>query len=399
MVFAIMAMAARAEPNVLEQLGNAVKGGTAALDLRYRFEMVDQDGFNDTAKASLLRTRLTLESAKAGPLSALLEIDDVSSVGREDYNSTENGKTRFPVIADPEGTEVNQAWLRYSNEHLDATFGRQRIVLDKGRFIGAKPWRQNEQTYDAARLQWQIGPGVGIDASYVKQVNRVFGPTNGSNPANWYGDSGFLRASYDLADGHEVTAFAYLVDVDPQSEFSAAQTVSNSSDTFGAAYAGEFSGLSVLARLATQTNAGGSEVDYRAPYYVVELGAPLGQIRLRVVYEVLGADNGVGFGTPLANGQAYQGWADMFLATPGDGIKDAWVSLDSTLGPLALTARYHDFSAESSGVRFGREIDLQARWVINDWFTATAKAAVFNSDSPARFADTIKAWLTLQLRL
>ena len=382
-----------------EQVAAAVSAGTVALDLRYRYEYVDEEGFEDPAKASLMRTRLTLTSGDLGSLAALFELDNISSIGAEDYNSTENGKTRYPTIADPEGTEVNRAWLRYSNKELDVTVGRQRIVLDRGRFIGIKPWRQNEQTYDAARLQWQARPGFAIDASYVAQVNRVFGPADGSNPADWHGDSTFLRMRYKLADDHELAGFAYLLDVGAQSDFGAAKTVNNASNTFGVAYSGAFSDLDVLARLATQKNAGDSELDYQAPYYVVEVAAPLGDMTLRAAYEVLGADNGVGFGTPLANGHGHQGWADKFLATPGDGLKDAWVSLEGKLGPLALTARYHDFRAESSSVSFGSEIDLQAQWVANDWLTVTAKAAAFNTDTPGRYPDTTKAWLILQVRL
>ena len=131
----------------------------------------------------------------------------------------------------------------------------------------------------------------------------------------------------------------------------------------------------------------------------MELAAPVGAMTLRAAYEGLGADNGVGFATPLANGHRYQGWADKFLATPGDGIEDAWVSLEGKLGPLGLTARYHDFRAESSSVRFGNEVDLQAQWVINSRFTATAKAAFFSTDAPDRYPDTTKAWLMLQFRI
>ncbi|MFT4873210.1 alginate export family protein [Congregibacter sp.] len=397
--FGFLAVAARAEVSIGEQLATAVSDGSIALDLRYRYENVDQDGFDDAAQASLLRTRLTLASGRLGPVSGLLEIDDVSSIGSEDYNSTENGKPQYPTIAGPQGTEFNQAWLRYSTGDLDATLGRQRIVLDRGRFVGAKPWQQNEQTYDAVRLTWKVRPGFAIDASYVNQVSRVFGPSDGIDPADWHGDSTFLRMSYDLADGHELVGFAYLLDVAAQSDFSAAKTGNNSSDTFGVAYSGAFSGLKVLARLATQEDSGASELDYRAPYYIIEMAAPLGDMRLKAAYEVLGADNGVGFGTPLANGHGHQGWADKFLATPGDGVKDAWVSLEGKLGPLALTARYHDFSAESSSVSFGTEIDLQAQWVINDWLTATAKAAVFEADAPGRYPDTAKVWLMLRIRL
>ncbi|WOJ94428.1 alginate export family protein [Congregibacter variabilis] len=395
----LLAVTVRADVSLSEQLTSAVSDSSIALDLRYRYEMVDEDGFDDPAKASLLRSRVTFESGKVGRLSALLQIDDVRSLGSEDYNSTENGKVQYPTIADPEGTEFNQAWLRYSADDLKATLGRQRILLDRGRFIGAKPWRQNAQTYDALRLQWDASADFSIDASYVTQVSRVFGPADGSNPADWHGDSTFVRMSYDFADGHELVGFAYLLDVAAQSDFSAAKTVNNSSNTFGVAYSGVFSGLNILARLATQEDSGASELDYRAPYYIIEMAAPLGDMALKAAYEVLGADNGVGFGTRLANGHGHQGWADKFLATPGDGIKDAWVSLAGNLGPLALTARYHDFRAESSSVNFGSEIDLQAQWQINAWLTATAKAAVFETEAPDRYPDTKKAWLALQIRL
>lgn len=392
--------AVRAQPNEENQLANALSEGSLALDLRYRYENVDEQSFDNSAEASLLRTRLTLQSGSIGRMSALLEVDDVRSVGTEDYNSTENGKIEFPTIADPEGTEVNQAFLRFGAENADATLGRQRILLDQGRFIGAKPWRQNEQTYDAVRLEWRAKPGLAIDASYVKQVNRVFGPADGSNPADWHGDSTFLRASYDISEEHSVVGFAYLLDVDPQMGFTAGKTVNNASDTVGLTYRGVFSGVKVLARYATQTESGASELDYQASYYVIELDAPVGGgMRLKAAHEVLGADNGVGFGTPLANGHRYQGWADKFLATPGDGLSDTWVSLDGNVGPLALTARYHDFNAEASSGSFGTEIDLQARWVINKWLTATAKAAVFETDNPGRYPDTTKAWLMFQIRL
>jgi hypothetical protein len=114
---------------------------------------------------------------------------------------------------------------------------------------------------------------------------------------------------------------------------------------------------------------------------------------------VLGSDNGVGFATPFNNGHRYQGWADKFLRTPDDGIRDSWVSVDGRLGDVALTARYHDFRAEASDTRFGKEIDLQAQWTLNKYLTATLKAAVFNSDAPERYADTTKTWLMLQLHL
>jgi hypothetical protein len=60
---------------------------------------------------------------------------------------------------------------------------------------------------------------------------------------------------------------------------------------------------------------------------------------------------------------------------------------------------YHNFEAESSSSKFGKEIDLVATWIVNKQFNLQAKYADFKSDDSSRFADTKKGWLTLQLKL
>lgn len=297
---------------------------------------MEDDAFYKRARASLLRSRLTLKSAKASGFSAMLQIDNVTGIGSSNYNSTENGSTDYPTIADPEGTEINQAALTYSFGESRASLGRQRILLGDMRFVGSKPWRNNEQTYDGLRLQWQPTPRLNIDASYVNQVNRIFGPEDGSNPADWYGDNVFFRSEYRFAKDHKLIGFAHRVDVEEQAGFSPGQTVNNSSDTVGVEYRGTFSEATLRASVATQRDGGGSELSYRAPYYVVEVHAPWRRVTFKAAYEVLGADNGVGLSTPLTNGHRHQGWADKFLATPFDGIEDAWLSVDGSLGALAL---------------------------------------------------------------
>ena len=390
---------ANAQGETNGSLGTAIREGSANLDLRYRYEYVDDNNFDKRARASLLRSRLSLRSAPIAGFSALLEIDNVTSIGVDDYNSTENGKPEFPTVSDPEGTEINQAWLGYSDDKLSATAGRQRILLGEMRFVGAKPWRNNEQTYDGARLQWSGLPALSVDASYVYQVNRAFGPADGANPADWRGDSFFLRSEYRLTPAHTLSAFAYWLDVDEQRGFDPGKTSNNSSDSYGVEYRGTFAELDLRASWAWQTDAGKSELDYQAQYYVVELGTRQFGLDIKTAYEVLAANNGVGFATPLANGHRYQGWADKFLATPQDGIKDAWISASGKLGPVALTGRYHDFRAESSGVHFGTEIDLQAGWAVTKNLTATFKAALFDSRTPTRYPDTNKFWLMLQFKL
>ena len=368
-----------------DALSNAVKEGKASLDFRYRFEYVDQDGIDEEAEASTIRSRLTLESGKIGGFKILLEADDVTSVGPNDYNSTENGKTEYPVVADPEGTELNQAWLSYQGESLTTHAGRQRINHGNQRFVGGVAWRQNEQTFDGGRIQWRGIENLNLDVGYVYNVNRIFGPDDGVNPADLEGDVFLLRADYALTDNHRLTGFGYFLDIDGQGGFAAGKTVNNSSDTFGIEYAGKFDWLSVNASWATQQEAGDSELDYEADYYQVELGAKFQGVKLKAGYEVLASDNGVGFATPLATLHKFQGWADKFLSTPGDGIEDAYLSVGGKLGPVNLMAVYHDFQAESSSTDFGTELDLIATWKVNKQFSVQAKYAAFDTDDSSRY--------------
>ncbi len=400
-----VALQSQAQDSWSEALSKAVQDGKASVDFRYRYEYVDEDpvtgkpDFDDEAEASLIRSRLTLESGAINGFHILLEADDVTSVGPNDYNSTENGKTEYPVVADPEGTDLNQAWINYQGDGFSAKAGRQRINLGDQRFVGGVAWRQNEQTFDGGRVQWAPMDQLKIDVSYIYNVNLIFGPDDGANPAELEGDNFFVRADYKLNENHTVTGFGIFLDFDEQGQYAAGKTVNNSSDSYGIEYAGKFNWLSVNAAWATQSEAGDSELDYDADYYKVELGAAWSGIKFKAGYEVLAADNGVGFATPLATAHKFQGWADKFLATPGDGIEDAYASIGGKLGPVNVMAVYHDFQAEDSSADFGTEFNAIATWPVNKQFTLQAKYASFDSDDTDRYADTEKLWLTVQLKL
>jgi hypothetical protein len=174
--------AAQAEDTWGDSLSTAVSDGKASLDFRYRFENVDQDGIKKDATANTLRSRITLETAPLSGFSALIEMDDVTAIGSDDYNSTSNGKTQYPVIADPEGTDINQGYFKYAGEEFAGILGRQRINHGNQRFIGGVSWRQNEQTYDSLRGTWSPIEILKLDLSYVNNVSRIFGPDDGAQP-------------------------------------------------------------------------------------------------------------------------------------------------------------------------------------------------------------------------
>ncbi|MBX9756531.1 MAG: alginate export family protein, partial [Pseudomonadaceae bacterium] len=187
-----------------ENFSNIFTQGTPILDARYRYEYVDQNAAKgkaalDQADAQTLRTRLGFQTGKWYGLSSLVEADNVARIGNESFNSTRNGQKEYSVVADPDGTEINQALLRYDHQYGSAVAGRQRINLDNQRFIGSVAWRQNEQTYDGGLLQLKPIAGLTLTTAYIDQINTIWGPENGkydnkTNPANIDGHSQLFNA-------------------------------------------------------------------------------------------------------------------------------------------------------------------------------------------------------------
>lgn len=224
-------IALTAAPAAGEGLETLVSDGKAALDLRYRYESVEQDDKPSTAGANTLRLRLNLASGVVNGFSAFAEFDHVQVIGTEHHDDTRNGLTNYPVVADPEGTDLNQAWLQYAGpKGTLLRLGRQRIVLDSERFIGGVAWRQNEQTYDAFRIETKALPGAIVNYAYVDQVHRVFGPDSGTPPASLDGTSHLLNVKLTSLPVGAITVYGYHLDFDDAPQLS--------SDTFGARYDG-----------------------------------------------------------------------------------------------------------------------------------------------------------------
>jgi len=145
-------------------------------DARLRYELVDQDGLSRNAGAVTLRLRPGV-IASAGEWSALVE-GETNIVLVDQYNDGLNGRVGYPLVADPANAEINRAQIRYAGRNgLGLTAGRQRIELADQRFVGPAPWRQNEQTFDAVRLQWGKPRGLrpGRCATWGNGVHGSFG--------------------------------------------------------------------------------------------------------------------------------------------------------------------------------------------------------------------------------
>ena len=364
-------------------------GGSASTAFRYRYEAVDQDGTDKKANASTLKSRLTWTSATYKGFKTVFEVDNVSVIGGENYKTPTNGMSAYPVVADPKGTDANQAYINYQGSDVHATLGRQRILHGGQRFVGGVGWRQNEQTFDALRLTLPDFHSVKIDYSYIWNVNRIFGPVDSAGQAKqWGSDSHSLLASFTPAKGQSVTAFAYLLDFD--------NNAANSTSTYGFDYKAKLGIAKIAASVAKQSDYGDNSASFDTDYLMAEVTVPVDAFKLSLGYELLGGDNGVGFKTPLATLHKFQGWADKFLGTPGTGLEDVYLKVAGKLGTVPVAIFYHQFSADEGGGDLGSEVDIVGTYKINKHTSVQAKYASYSADGHA--SDTDKLWLTLNVK-
>lgn len=371
-------------------IGEAVAGGKTALGFRYRLETVSQDGIEKDALASTARARLTWNSAESGSLSFGVETDYSLILGIEDFNSTTNHKTHYPTVADPDGFDLNQAFVKFRQDDVTVTLGRQRINHGSQRFMGGVAYRNNEQTYDGLRLQTAAG-ALNLDYAYIHNINRIFGPDDGAQPGDWYGNSHALRASIEAAPGHTLAGYAYLWDLEN------ANGPRNANSTYGLEYVAAFDPLTVTAMVSNQSDYGDNPVAYDAVHYLIQGDLKLDAIHLTAAYEVVGSDDGAAqFRFPAATLHKFQGWTDKFLIAPDTGVRDTWVGVSGKVGGATVTGVFHHFQADSGGADYGQELGLSVTYPLRDNLGLLFKIAHYSADEFA--TDTTKAWLMFDWR-
>lgn len=369
--------------------------GKASIDMRLRSETVDQDGFAENAHALTLRTRAGYETGAWRGFRALIEAENLLALDRR-YNSSTNGRTDLPAVADPQATELNRAQVSWTGAQADVTVGRQRIALANARYVANVPFRQNEQTFDAVKLGIRPASGVAFTYAYIDHVRRVFGPD--SAQGDWSSDSHVLHAEAKTPAG-QLTGYGYLLDLPGAAAQSGA--------TWGARLSGsrplaQGLALTYVAEIARQTDYGSAVGDFSVGFVDFAAGLRRGELWASVGVERLDGDGRRGFQTPLATLHAFQGWADVFLNTPGSGVRDVNLRAGHTLRlansmPVRLQTAIHDFRDDDGSARYGRELDLLANVAVNRNVGFEAKVAFFDGAQP-QFADRTKLWLSFEVR-
>ena len=375
-------------------------------DMRYRYEHVEQDNLTEDADASTLRAKIGYKTDQAHDFQGLIEFEGVGNVGDEDYNNGVNGKTSLPVIADPDGVEMNQLWLSYAGiPDTTIKIGRQGINIDNQRFVGTVGWRQNDQTFDSVILSNSSIPNLDLLYGHVRNVNRIFG--NDHPLGDLDTESHIAHAAYKATDWLTITGYGYWLDIDLAAALS--------SRTYGLRLNGSTPvnqdwTFFYEAEAAEQDDHGNNPANYDASYFHVSPGLKWNNWVFQAGFESLEGNGTNAFQTPLATLHKFNGWADRFLSTPVNGLEDMYGkvsykfnNIHPRIDSTAFTGVYHDFESENGSTDYGDEWDLQLTRPINldnqgwsEGASVTLKYADYDADNFS--TDTSKWWVVFAVK-
>ena len=387
--------------DINENIENALKFGQAdakygqiKFDLRYRYENVNTEGPNAkgttsrTANGDTVRLRIGYLTPKFVGFQAYTEYEGNQDVFSNSYNSTRNGKTQYDVIADPQQHELNQFWFTYSGlADTEFKVGRQRIKIDNDRFIGNVGWRQMEQTFDAVTVTNKSLANTTFKAGYIINTQDIFSKQNDMNTQ-------FVNLAYDFQRIGKLTGYTYLIDYQESHKLN-----SNSNQTYGFRFNGGFNiddtfRALYTAEYAWQKDYRNNPFSYEVDYINVMGGVSAYGFTLKAAMEQLGGQDGKGFDTPLATKHAFQGWADVFLATPADGIRDMNVSLSKKVMGVKVMGVYHNFDDDTGKTDYGQEFDLVVVKKFGKHYSLLGKYAYYDAENHSLITqDTQKIWV------
>lgn len=349
----------------------------AENDIEHEFDWGSRSRYadiagDDSGKAASVLLRLTLESHWTSTLTSTLELDHVSSFFK-DHHSDGVRFNHQPLVPDPPGTEINQAFMAAELNNLSITLGRQRINFDNQRFIGGNGFWQNEQTFDALLGKMSLLSNSTFTYSYLINANRIFGDEGGKRltdddtvyggepgvrPINFWGDhkhrSHLARLEWNEWDYTRIVAYAYAIDN--------RDMPSASNDTLGVSYTRRYKAGAIKYRAQLETAIQKRPDIIDSPdlaYYLADMGIGVGAYEVTGRYEVLGGKNAVSFVTPLGSLHNFSGWADEVINLTSDGLRDFSVGLHWRSSPFRIEAHYHLFNKYQGGdALVGTEWDL-----------------------------------------
>lgn len=435
-----------------ETLLDAIKQGKPMTNFRLRYENLNQEAYQsttpnanklDTGEAFTLRSLIGWQTAPFKDLSFAAQLTDVHEFNN-DFNDRRNnvaepGKSVYPNIVDPGYTDVNQLYIDWTGiQDTKLRLGRQQLNLDNVRFIGDIGFRQNMQVFDGISVLNKSIVDVEIFAAHFSKVRQITTKLRDGN-------IDIVNAKYKISPTESLIGYGYFVDVEnlgqnggnPAAIATAAQggnglggssdapvSATNinptqtdaSSKTFGVRLDGAHKVNDDWKVLYTAEYA--KQNDYRsgnplidAHYFKLGGGVAYGVWSVRLDHEKLSSNDGkYAFQTPLGTNHLFQGWADVFLTTPRQGMEDTFISIAGNIAKTKLQAEYHVFKSDEKyqslngrlADKYGTELDLSVSYSFSKELLGKVEYARFNESdvygttlqNAARKGDKEIIWVT-----
>lgn len=367
---------------------DALTAGKVSFSARARYESVQQDNALKDADAYTIRTTLGYKTAAFHGFSGFVEAENVSELGSGDFNDKVNGDVRYSVVADPDDTEINQAYLQYNGFDSEFKFGRQELTYRAApfhRFVGNVLWRQNHQSFDALTLSNTSVANSTFNYAYIDKVHTILGGVD-------HMDSHLFNAQYSGLMIGKLEGYGYFLDYnEPAKKASSSQTLGlrlSGAQDINADWT-----VIYTAEYANQSDYKDGAMDDQN-YSLAELGSKYNGWMAKLSYEMQEGDGASSFKTPLGTNHAFQGWADMFLATPALGLQDIYFTVVGNVMGVKLIGVYHDFETDKGRFNLGSELDFLAEKTFKEHYTLGVKYADYRGDNEMpTYKNTEKFWL------
>jgi hypothetical protein len=481
LAFTSMAQNAYAEEEAVAEytLLDSIIQGKPMTSFRLRYEDVNQDGYqpattvgataNPTKNEQLkdgegitLRSLIGWQSAPFHNFSFAGQIINVSKF-KDDFNDSTNStlvngasnqpnKVQYAKIVDPDDTDINQLFVDWTGiKNTRVRVGRQQINLDNVRFIGDIGFRQVMQVFDGITVLNKSIPDTEIYAGHIERVKQITTELRGDGALD------ILNAKYRISPSESLVGYGYFSGFSDlglgRAWFGNAGVAGTASATAGTSVGkngkinesvdqgnktigARLDGVRKIddnwkalytAEYAKQSDYNGGDSRIDAHYYKVGGGAAYGNFTLRADQELLSSNNSkYAFQTPFGTNHLFQGWADKFLATPVEGIQDAFVTATYKYDDFLFFADYHVIisdenfhtvgsGASTNGDKFGKEWNAAVTYNVNKNIMTKLEYSKFTEDdhyallatavpvgatnianaNRGRVRDTDKLWLTV----
>ena len=300
-------------------------------------------------------------------------------------------------LADINFLQINRLQAQYEfSPKFNLTLGRQYLSHSNERLLGSLRFLDNDQTFDAARLNYVGSTGTTFDVSYANRALRQGGRFDAET--DFSGDIWNISFSTPTPLG---TFFIHHQDIAFDDVGLRPASVANFETTlFSLSGRRHRSNVNVIWSVAyglqdqdRAASASGLEyLDANASISVDNLTFTAG-------YEKLGAGSGdLAFQTPLGTNHAFQGKADLFLKTPPGGVIDKNANLSYAFGAIgefkkvSSAIAYHEFTSDMGARSLGDEWDVTLQSVFRG---ALLKLEFANYQAASFGTDRTFVWLTV----